>query len=374
MSRIDTDIPLDRPPHGSPPDGLLAAVTTMMRDAHIPGLSMAVVARDRLLFASGFGFADLATAAPASSTSAYSWFSMSKLVTATAALRLVDEGRLDLNAPVGDYLAYGTAPGPRQPTVRDLLTHTAGLFNPLPIRWAHHVDAPAPDPEVLLRRLLARRRAYRHPVGGTARYSNPGCLAVGQVVAAAAAMPFETYVRRAVLEPAGMARTGFAYRPGAEVATGHVRSPRVIDPLLRRVLPADVPGARHGRTLALHPFYVDGPAYGGLIGDVLDAGRFLRLHLNDGELDGQRILAADTARTMRILDRRGTPFDHAIGWFRRPTHRQGDWLEHFGAGIGFWNVMRLYPSRGLGVVVMSNTTRSYDYEPLFDVIAGASWS
>jgi CubicO group peptidase (beta-lactamase class C family) len=124
----------------------------------------------------------------------------------------------------------------------------------------------------------------------------------------------------------------------------------------------------------LNPFAVDGPAYGGLIGNVLDAGRFLRMHLRDGELDGNRILAPATARRMRIVDRPGKPFDHAIGWFRRPGRGAGQWVEHFGAGAGFWNVMRLYPDRGVGFVVMSNSTRTYDFEPLFALLSDASWS
>jgi CubicO group peptidase (beta-lactamase class C family) len=135
-----------------------------------------------------------------------------------------------------------------------------------------------------------------------------------------------------------------------------------------------VAGDRHGRYLALNPFAVDGPAYGGLTGDVLDAGRFLRMHLRDGELDGNRILAPQTARQMRSIVKPGKPFDHGIGWFRRPTDTPGQWVEHFGTGAGFWNVMRLYPDRGLGVVVMTNSTTPYDFEPLFALLAGASWS
>ena len=131
---------------------------------------------------------------------------------------------------------------------------------------------------------------------------------------------------------------------------------------------------RQGPYRALNPFYVDGPAYGGLVGDVLDASRFLRMHLCDGELDGHRILAPQTARRMRTIDQVGKPFDHGTGWFVRPTSTQQQWVEHFGTGVGFWNVMRLYPDRGIGVVVMSNSTTTYDFEPLFALLAGATWS
>jgi len=376
MNTIDTDrtTPVDRIAAGTPPAGATEAIHTMMRTSAIPGLSLAVVNRDGVLFAGGYGLADRAAPREATASTDYLWFSMTKLVTATAALRLADEGRLDLNAPVGAYVDYLRAPGMTQPSVRQLLTHTAGLGNPLPIRWVHAVGADTPDPEGLLRRLMRRRRAYRYPIGRSARYSNVGYLAAGQIIATAAGMPFEAYVRQSVLRPLGMHGSGFGPPAGADRAVGYVKAPRIADPLLRRLLPHGIAGNRHGDHLALNPFAVDGPAYGGLIGNVLDAGRFLRMHLRDGELDGNRILTPRTARRMRIIDQPGKPFDHGIGWFRRPSNASGQWAEHLGTGAGFWNVMRLYPDHGLGVVIMSNSTTGYHFEPLFALLAGASWS
>lgn len=378
MSRHSTAEPTTSSPSittmGTTPDGVLNAVTTLMTSGRVPGLSLAVVDRDRLLFAAGFGVADLASTTSATPSTAYLWFSMSKIVTATAALRLAEDGRLDLDAPVGQYVDHLRAPGPRQPTVRQLLNHTSGLANPLPIRWAHLADATPPDPEALLRRLMSRRRAYRYPVGAAARYTNLGYLAAGQVITAAAGQPLQTYVQQAVLDPVGVAHTGFTYQPDADAATGYVRSPKVADPVLRRILPAGVAGSRHGGYLALNRFHVDGPAYGGLVGDVLDAGRLLRMHLGDGQIDGHHVLKPETTRAMRRLDQKGKPFDHGLGWFRRPTTGRGDWVEHFGAGAGFWNVMRLYPARALGIVVMTNSTTTYDFEPLFALLASASRS
>ena len=243
----------------------------------------------------------------------------------------------------------------------------------MPIRWAHLADADPPDPAVLLRRLMARRRAYRYQVGQTAHYSNVGYLAVGEAVSAAAGQPFEEYVRTAVLQPAGMTRTGFSYSPDANSATGYVHAPRVADPLLRLLFPRGIAGARSNGYLALNRFYVDGPAYGGLVGDVLDAGRSLRVHLADGEIDGHRVLSQGAAHEMRQLDQPGKPFDHGIGWFRRPTPDLGDWVEHFGAGAGFWNVMRLYPDLGLAVVMMANSTKTYDFDPVFALLARQNW-
>jgi CubicO group peptidase (beta-lactamase class C family) len=144
----------------------------------------------------------------------------------------------------------------------------------------------------------------------------------------------------------------------------------VLDPLLRAVLPTGIVGKRQGRQLALRRFLVESAAYGGLVGPVADVARFARLHLNDGEIDGTRVLSAASARAMRDVAWRGKPFDHGLGWFRKPT---GDldrppYVEHYGAGAGFWNAMRLYPEQGLGMAVMANTTQPYDIDLLFETI------
>src|SRR5690606_38297007 len=116
---------------------LAEALDRMMARAAVPGLSLVVVDRERVLPASGHGFPGLGAGTAATPEAAYLWFSMTKVVTATAALRLADEGLLDLDAPAGEYLPLLGAKGRPQATVRQLLDHTSGLANPLPIRWAH---------------------------------------------------------------------------------------------------------------------------------------------------------------------------------------------------------------------------------------------
>lgn len=356
---------------GTPlPEAAREAVVALMARSHIPGLVLAVVDRDQIRHVEAFGVADLATTAPVTPTTAFMWFSMSKIVTATATLRLVDDGLLDLDAPITDYVPEARSRWVT-PRVRQLLDHTSGLGNPLPLRWVHSASAPAPDPAALLSRQLSRRRAFRQPPGKSARYTNLGYLALGQVVEAASGTRFEDYVRTAVLEPVGMGTTGFAYTD-APRAVGYLRTPAAVTPLLRRMLPPGVAGARVAGRLAFKPFYVDGPAYGGLIGDVLDAARFLRLHLGDGVIDGRRVLREDTARAMRAIDHPGTPFDHGLGWFRMPGTIRHPYVQHLGGGAGFRNVMRLYPEAGVGVVVMANTTGAYDTDPVLDHLAGLS--
>ena len=119
-------------------------------------------------------------------------------------------------------------------------------------------------------------------------------------------------------------------------------------------------GSKEGRFVSLHHFYVDGAAYGGLVGPAADAIRFTRAHLRGGELDGTRILSEDACREMQTIKTSGRRLEVGLGWFRRGTQPRPGFVEHLGGGAGFWNCMRIYPARGLGCVVMGNAT-SYDH-------------
>ena len=343
-------------------DGILG--TFVDRNA-IPGLSIAVVDRTGPVYTAAYGHRDLATTAPATPDTSYLWFSLTKIATATAALQLADEGRVALDAPVADYVPALRRFEPT-PTVGQLLNHTAGYANPLPIRWVRPASADAPPPDELLDRVLSKYGQPSHPVGGVARYSNVGYLMLGAVIEAAAGEAFTDYVRRAILQPLDLDHTAFAHTHPELAATGYVSLPRAFTPALKTVLPSGVVGPRVRGYVALNPFYVRGPSYGGLVGNVVDAGRFAAAHLNDGAVGGVRILRADTARHMRDLTATGKR-DFGQGWFRSAKHRSSrpPHVEHLGAGGGFYNAMRLYPSLGLGFVVMTNTTKAFDHHQLF---------
>ena len=369
--------PVPPPVQGRPNEltRFTARMHALTSTAAVPGISVAVSRADRLLYARGFGLADRDAGRPATTRTSYLWFSMTKIATATAALRLADEGRLDLAAPVTSFVRGYPSAGDSRVTVGDLLNHTAGVANPVPVRWVRPVDRPEPDPEEFLQRRLARHRRPRFPVGGPARYSNLGYLILGEVIHRAAGQPFREYVRDSVLRPAGMTRTDFGYQDEVDRAVGYVRAPRGAGPVLRALLPAGIVGGRSGPFLSFEPFLVNGAAYGGLVGDVIDASRLAALHLADGVAQGNRILRAETARGMRDIRTPGKPFDLGQGWFRKPEHRtcSPSFVEHYGSGGGFFNAMRLYPELDLGIVLMANTTRPYDVHTAFETLRQVPW-
>jgi CubicO group peptidase (beta-lactamase class C family) len=138
-------------------------------------------------------------------------------------------------------------------------------------------------------------------------------------------------------------------------------------------LPRGIVGPRYGRYVTFNPFYVNGAAYGGLVGGVEEAARLVLVHLNGGRVDGTRLLSPESVAMMQRITPRAGKRDFGLGWFRsREAARQRPaFVEHLGGGAGFWNVMRLYPEESLGVVMMGNTT-SYDHELILDAIVGVA--
>jgi CubicO group peptidase (beta-lactamase class C family) len=246
-------------------------------------------------------------------------------------------------------------------TARHLLSHSAGLANPIPVGRIHPPDQPGPDPGAFLDGLLSKHSKLRFEPGTRSSYSNLGTLVLGAALATLVSTPFTDLVRREVLDPLGMDSTRFAYTPAMEARAATGYHPRLN--LMRFMLKRWVIAQPAGRWISLNRFLLDGQAYGGLIGPVTDAARFVQMHLRDGELDGVRILNADSCLKMREIRVLGKRFDLGLGWFRPSNARGADhpFVEHLGGGAGFYNVIRIYSTRGVGVAVMGNAAK-YDID------------
>jgi len=323
-----------------------------------PGLSVAVLTRGGV-WSEGFGLADIEARKSADADSVYLWFSMTKLVTATAVVQLADRGELDLDHPIIDLIPeFPGRKGGTRVTSRHLLSHSAGLANPIPVGWVRPADAPAEDLEAFTARLLKKHARLRGEPGSHASYSNLGFLVLGEVIQAVSGVPYVEYVREQLLEPLGMTTTDFVYRPDMtpRAATGYHPRSNIATPLLRLITPHGIFDHRVGKFWALSRFCVQGAPYGGLIGTVSDAARFLDLHLDPGAHPG--VLSEQGVKAMQQTTARGRKLDVGLGWFHRhsdPPDSANYW-EHLGGGGGFFNTMRIYPGLKLGLIGMGNVT------------------
>ena len=178
-------------------------------DAHVPGFVYGVVMDGRLAHLKALGVQDLESGRPVTADSLFRIASMTKAFTALAILKLRDEGKLSLDAPVATYIpevrdwAYPTADS-RPIRVRDLLNHTAGFVTDDP--WG---DRQTPLPEAEFTRLLREGVPFTRAPGTAYEYSNLGFAMLGRVIANVAREPYKDYVERELLRPLGMASSGF---------------------------------------------------------------------------------------------------------------------------------------------------------------------
>ncbi|CAN5656538.1 hypothetical protein BH18ACT11_BH18ACT11_20650 [soil metagenome] len=143
-------------------ESLEAFLEEKIRAEGVPGLSVAVIQGRHTAWKRGFGLADVATSTPATPQTSYLWFSMTKIATATAVVRLAEEGKLDLDSPADEYYrGFKVVSQPAPVTLRHLLSHSSGLANPMPIRWVYPASGPVPD-----------RRAFVEHLGGGAGFWN----------------------------------------------------------------------------------------------------------------------------------------------------------------------------------------------------------
>src|SRR5215203_4647915 len=198
-------------------------IPDLMRKYKIPGGAIAVVRDGKLIYARGFGYADVENKSPVQPDALFRIASVSKPVTSAAIMKLVEDGKLKLDDRVAPFIAHltpapGTTVDPRweQITIRHLLNHTGGWdrgkpnggFDPIdrPLIAAAAVGAPAPASSETLIRYMKGMPLDFNP-GENHAYSNFGYIILGRVIERVSGMPYAEFVRTRVLQPVGATRT-----------------------------------------------------------------------------------------------------------------------------------------------------------------------
>ncbi len=323
--------------------------------AKVPGAALAWVTRSGESGHLEHGFADLASRAPVAVSTRFHLFSGTKLYTATAVMRLVEEEKVALESPVRRYLPELHVRD--ELTVMLLLSHASGLPDTLGAFLSTHL---AGDPIPSTAEALARYRVGRgRAPGGRASYSNVSYAILGELVSRVSGEPFATFVERALLRPLGAELTFEDDGVGSAVGYMSRFSPaflllRFLQPSVARRIRSD----RVGSLVGLRPFSLDTAAIGGLVGA---AGAFLpllreMLTRGDGALRASSKDALLTPRSRGaagIVSREGV----ALGW-KLGALGARRFFNHEGGGPGFATETRLYPDEGVGVVVLMNLTHS----------------
>jgi D-alanyl-D-alanine carboxypeptidase len=308
------------------------AVLAEMEARAIPGVAVAIVHEDGVIYRRAFGIADIETRTALQPELLLRAASVTKMFTAAAVVSLAEASRIDLHAPIGRYVP-GLSPGISRITPHQLLSHTGGLAQRRPM---------VPDRGVASLQLLEAATfisddfLFTEP-GRVFSYANPGYLLAGALIEAVTRSRYDDYVAAAILTPLGMRAS--TYVPAASTAShraqGHDGDGTALQPV-----PADEP-----------PF---ASPWGGLISNVEELATFAIAFMDPARHGGSALSAG-------LVTRMATPYTpfpsdrghHGYG-LRIYDHRGLRVVEHGGQGQGFGSLLYMVPAHRFAVVILAN--------------------
>jgi CubicO group peptidase (beta-lactamase class C family) len=336
-----------RVPHGATEAGeWRERLTELMAEHRVPGATLGIL-HGGTITATGAGVLSKATGVDVTHDSLFQIGSITKVWTATLVMQLVDEGVLDLDAPVADVLPgfqVADAGVTRTVTTRHLLTHTSGIDGDVFTDTGRGDDC--------LERYVAGMAeiAQNHPLGATWSYCNSGYVLLGRIVEHLTGGTWDAALRKRLIEPLGLAATVTLPEEAIvhRVAVGHVAEPG----------DEPVPTTTWGLPRSC------GPA-GLITASVHDVLEFSRMHLDGGRADGgAEVLSAASVEAMGrkeadLPDRYTLGDSWGLGWIRFGWGGER-LLGHDGNTIGQSATLRVLPAKGLAVAMLANGGNTND--------------
>jgi CubicO group peptidase (beta-lactamase class C family) len=332
-------------------DQLDSTITSAVDTYHIPGAAVCVVKDGAVVWSHSYGYADVELEVPVTDSTVFMLASVSKTFVGIALMQLVEDGLLDLDADVNEYLLFSVS-SPYHPlapiTPRMLLCHTssirynAAVWLPL-ITWGG--DSPIELGDFLADYLVKGGSRYRvdnyrsYAPGTGGEYSNIAYALAGYLVEAITGQTLEEYCRRNIFDPLNLEETSWML---AGLDADHV------------AVPTDYRGG------AFVPYGHFGfPMYpaGQLRTSLAQLARYLLMFMNQGEIDGVRILGISTVKHMMTVQYPEAPvfdgYEWGLGWYRIDTGV--DWLwGHTGGIYGVSTMMYFEPLDDYGFIYLTN--------------------
>ena len=315
---------------------LQAAVRHEVKRKQLPAFSISLVDRDRVVWADGFGFQDAAKKVPATADTVYRVGSISKLFTDIAVMQLVEDDKLDLDAPVQKYLPEFQPDNPYDVplTLRQMMSHQSGLVRESPV--GNYFDPDEPSLEATVASINQTSLVYR-PETKT-KYSNAAIAVVGAVLEQQLDVSHPDRVRQTILDPLDMNVSSFVVTPAVEpkLATGWMRT-------------------YDGRRFEAPSFLLGtGPA-GNLYSSVLDLSKFLSCLFDEGGTKAGQLLNPESLGLMTtpIKDAAGKPQGFGLGFHVQKLDGYTK-VGHGGAVYGFSTQLEALPERRVGVAAAAS--------------------
>ena len=307
---------------------------------HLPSVAVALIEDQNTIWQDTFGWANIEEKIPARSDTVYKLWSVAKVFTAIETMRLVEEGRVDLDAPITDtipdFSIQSRFPDSKPITIRSILTHHSGLP-----RNSCHPKVPGAGDDTLLGQ-MARSMKVGHlafPVGARYKYSNIGPDMLGHIIQESRDKSYAYYMQEDLLARIGMKDSSYLFPPQKNVALGYEYYKRKYYPYQQgdiNTLPS-----------------------GNLYSTIEDMSAFVKFMFRDGQAGREQIIKPETLKLMYENQSSSERDPQPMGLGLKIAGALGSELMVWhdgGPGDGTGALVALLPERKLGIVMFSNST------------------
>ncbi|MEE8588811.1 MAG: serine hydrolase domain-containing protein [Sulfurimonadaceae bacterium] len=328
-----------------------------------PSASFAILKGDKILYESSFGFNDAAEKQATSLESVYHVFSLTKILAATVAMQLVNEGVLALDEPVEKYLPRFRARYDDKEvtvTILNLLNHSSGITDRSsevrPLTDDNYYEyAKANGIEIV------EYIELPYLPGSEAKYSSAEYIILSRIIEKATGEEFGEMVMERVVEPAQMERSGFTYTEAManDQVYGTMKMFSIVGIAMRMFMDSDNKDHWDGTTQWLKQFDIGWLAAGGLVAPIHDMALFLSAYNNCKLMDAETkkiFLETPTVRVDSFLSSQ-EDVRFGIGWYHI-TDKGEFFYQHQGLGPGYRTIMRIYPKYDISFVILTSQTET----------------
>lgn len=324
-----------------------------------PSVQYYLFTKDDILEEFRYGSADVEKKIPITADHSYNAYSVTKTFTALAILQLAERKILDLCDCVVDYLPdfpYGHAV-----TIRHLLNHTAGIPNPIPLSWIHLANEHRSfNAAAFFKSITGKNKKPKSKPGERFAYSNLGYIFLGQIIEKVTGKSYEDYVNEFIIDklPIDSSELGFETTVLSKPAKGYHKRFSFTNLILGLFLnKRKYMGKAVGNWKPFKPFYVNGAAYGGLIGKPSAFVKYVQALL---KCDCQLISSPYNKLLFQEYKlNNGHKTGMCISWFKGELNGR-TYFAHAGGGGGYYCEIRIYPEHNIGSVVFFNRTGMTD--------------
>ena len=327
-----------------------------------PSIQYIIFNQDNTIYQKQIGYSNIETQQEVNKNTTFNAFSVTKTFTAIAILQLVKKGKINLDKPAKEYLP--DFPYLAEITVRQLLTHTSGIPNPMPLNWIHlKEEHPEFDRNNFFGKIFRKHTNLKYQPNEKFSYSNLAYVLLGAIIENISKTTYEKYITTHIIEKLEI-EDELSFEINTKThAKGYHKKRTFMNVVLGLLIDkSKYMNKEKGKWNSFKEYYINGASYGGLVGTP----NAFKIYLQDLLNPNSKLISKE--HKALLFTENSTNNNKLTGmclsWFKGKLNGN-EYYTHAGGGGGYYCEIRIYPELGIGSVLMFNRTRMKD-ERLLD--------